>query len=206
MYFIFLTTLGIHILLYKSPDWFPLKNRIINNKFFFIFRNRDSLIFSGKCKYGFKTISNAFKISKKIYCDSTEKRPLTKIFVEDESCLSWTFQCLQDHPQTKIFYSGLDFEAWSQKSRFHFLKSKPIREISISHRSKILFFHTKKDSLFQLAQKTKIGSGWILLETPFGNQEDSKVWNRNRKLLGLTESWVFLEKDELQRIPISESF
>ncbi|WML94468.1 ComEC/Rec2 family competence protein [Leptospira interrogans] len=202
----FLTTLGIHILLYKSPDWFPSKNRIINNKFFFIFRNGDSLIFSGKCKYGFKRISNAFKISKKIYCDSTEKHPLTKVFVEDESCLSWTFQCLQDHPQTKIFYSGLDFEAWSQKSRFYFLKSKPIREISISHRSKILFFHTKKDSLFQLAQKTKIGSGWILLETPFGNQEDSKVWNRNRKLLGLTESWVFLEKDELQRIPISESF
>ncbi|MFA4794447.1 ComEC/Rec2 family competence protein [Leptospira kirschneri] len=202
----FLTILGTHVLLYKSPDWFPSKNKIINNKFFFIFRNGDSLIFSGKCKYGFKTISNAFRTSKKIYCDSTKKRPLKKVFVEDESCLSWAFQCLQDYPQTEIFYSGLDFEAWSQKSRFHFLKSKPIREISISHRSKILFFHTKKDSLFQLAQKTKIGSGWILLETPFGNQEDSKVWNRNRKLLGLTESWVFLEKDELQRIPISESF
>ncbi|EJO70942.1 hypothetical protein LEP1GSC044_1215 [Leptospira kirschneri serovar Grippotyphosa str. RM52] len=202
----FLTILGIHVLLYKSPDWFPSKNKIINNKFFFIFRNGDSLIFSGKCKYGFKTIANAFRTSKKIYCDSTEKRPLKKVFVEDESCLSWAFQCLQDYPQTEIFYSGLDFEAWNQKSRFHFLKSKPIREISISHRSKILFFHTKKDSLFQLAQKTKIGSGWILLETPFGNQEDSKVWNRNRKLLGLTESWVFLEKDELQRIPISESF
>ncbi|UOG34581.1 ComEC/Rec2 family competence protein [Leptospira noguchii] len=202
----FLTTLGIHVLLYKSPDWFPQKNKIINNKFFFIFRNRDTLIFSGKCKYGFKTISNTFRSSKKIYCDSTEERPLKKVFVEDESCLNWAFQCLQDHPQTEIFYSGLDFEAWSQKSRFHFLKSKPIREISISHRSKILFFHTKKDSLFQLVQKTKTSSGWILLETPFGNKEDSKVWNRNRKLLGLTESWVFLEKDELQRIPISESF
>ncbi|EMO52426.1 ComEC/Rec2 family competence protein [Leptospira noguchii] len=202
----FLITLGIHVLLYKSPDWFPQKNKIINNKFFFIFRNRDTLIFSGKCKYGFKTISNTFRSSKKIYCDSTEERPLKKVFVEDESCLSWAFQCLQDHPQTEIFYSGLDFEPWSQKSRFHFLKSKPIREISISHRSKILFFHTKKDSLFQLVQKTKTSSGWILLETPFGNKEDSKVWNRNRKLLGLTESWVFLEKDELQRIPISESF
>lgn len=122
----FLTTLGIHILLYKSPDWFPSKNRIINNKFFFIFRNGDSLIFSGKCKYGFKRISNAFKISKKIYCDSTEKRPLTKVFVEDESCLSWTFQCLQDHPQTKFLF-------WF---RFRSLESK----------KQILFSQIKTDS------------------------------------------------------------
>ncbi|EMY14531.1 hypothetical protein LEP1GSC043_4491 [Leptospira weilii str. Ecochallenge] len=105
-----------------------------------------------------------------------------------------------------MFYSGRDFELWSRTSRFHFLKSNPIREIFLSKESKILFFHTKKDSLFQLSQKTKTGGGWILLETPYGSRDDSEVWNRNRKLLGLSENWMFLEKDELQRIPISKSF
>lgn len=202
----FISIFGIHVLLYQSPNLFPTENRIVNNRFFFILRNEDSLIFSGKCKYGYKTISNVFRISKKNYCDSTYKRPLKNIFVEEESCLIWAFQCLQDRPQIDIFYSGRDFELWSRTSRFHFLKSNPIREISLSKGSKILFFHTKKDSLFQLSQKTRTGSGWILLETPYGSRDDSEVWNRNRKLLGLSENWTFLEKDELQRIPISKSF
>ncbi|MDI7225653.1 ComEC/Rec2 family competence protein [Leptospira santarosai] len=202
----FISIFGIHVFLYQSPSLFPAENRIVNNRFFFILRNGDSLIFSGKCKYGSKTISNAFRTSKKIYCDSSEKRPLKNVFVEEESCLVWAFQCLQDRPQIDILYSGRDFELWSQTSRFHFLKSKPIREILLSKESKILFFHTKKDSLFQLSQKTKTDGGWILLETPYGSKDDSEVWNRNRKLLGLSENWTFLEKDELQRIPVSKSF
>ncbi|WP_061221328.1 ComEC/Rec2 family competence protein [Leptospira borgpetersenii] len=201
----FISVFGIHVLLYQSPNLFPTENRIVNNRFFFILRNGDSLIFSGKCKYGYRTISNVFRISKKIYCDSTDKRPLKKVFVEEESCLVWAFQCLQDR-SIDIFYSGRDFELWNRTSRFHLLKSNPIREIPLSKGSKILFFHTKKDSLFQLSQKTKTGNGWILLETPYGSRDDSEVWNRNRKLLGLSENWMFLEKDELQRIPISKSF
>ncbi|AXR64437.1 ComEC/Rec2 family competence protein [Leptospira mayottensis] len=203
-FFIFI--FGIHVLLYQSPNLFPTENRIVNNRFFFILRSGDSLIFSGKCKYGYKTISNVFRISKKTYCDSTDKRPLKNVFVEEESCLVWAFQCLQDRSQIDIFYSGRDFELWSRASRFHFLKSNPIREIPLSKESKILFFHTKKDFLFQLSQKTKTGSGWILLETPYGSRDNSEVWNRNRKLLGLSENWMFLEKDELQRIPISKGF
>ncbi|EMY79296.1 competence protein [Leptospira weilii serovar Ranarum str. ICFT] len=202
----FTSVFGIHVLLYQSPNLFPTTNRIVNNRFFFVLRNGDSLIFSGKCKYGTKTISKAFRTSKKIYCDSTDKRPLKNVFVEHESCLTWAFPCLSDRTQIDVLYSGRDFELWSRASRFRILKSNPIREIPLSNRSKILFFHTKKDSLIQLAQKTKTGGGWILLETPFGTRDDSEVWNRNRKLLGLSESWVFLEKDELQRIPISESF
>ncbi|WP_061248761.1 ComEC/Rec2 family competence protein [Leptospira alstonii] len=202
----FVSIFGIHVLLYQSPNLFPVTDRIVNNRFFFLLRNGDSLIFSGKCKYGTKVISNAFRTSKKIYCDSTYKRPLKNVFVEHESCLTWAFQCLQDRPQIDVLYSGRDFELWSRASRFRILKSNPIREISLSNQSKILFFHTKKDSLIELAQKTKTGSGWILLETPFGSRDGSEVWNQNRKLLGLSESWVFLEKDELQRIPISESF
>ncbi|PJZ57649.1 ComEC/Rec2 family competence protein [Leptospira barantonii] len=206
----FITVCGIHILLYRSPDWFPRENKIVNNRFFFILRNGDSLIFSGKCKYGFKTISAAFRTSQKNYCEHRNNRPLEKILVEDESCLTWAFRCLKEHPQTELLYSGRDFEPWSRATGFKFLQSAPLREISLSKTrsgdsSKIVFFHTKKDSLTELAQRTKTGSGWILLEHPYGSKDDSEVWNRNRKLLGLSGSWVFLEKDELQRIPVSES-
>lgn len=209
----FLSVCGIHILLYHSPDWFPRENRIVNNRFFFILRNGDSLIFSGKCKYGFKAISNAFRTSQKNYCEHRDDRPLEKIFVEDESCLTWAFRCLKERPQTELLYSGRDLDLWSRASEFKLLQSPPIREISLSQTkngtgsvdSKIVFFHTKKDSLTELARRTKSGSGWILLEHPFGSKDDSEVWNRNRKLLGLSESWVFLEKDELQRIPVSEN-
>lgn len=211
LFFIFVC--GIHILLYRSPDWFPEENRIVNNRFFFILRNGDSLIFSGKCKYGFKTISNAFRTSQKNYCDRRKDRPLERIFVEDESCLTWAFRCLKERPQTELLYSGRDFDLWSRTSEFKFFQSKPLREISLfptktnaeGPASKIVFFHTKKDSLAELVQKTKTGNGWILLEHPYGSKDDSEVWNQNRKLLGLSESWVFLEKDELQRIPVSKS-
>ncbi|TGN00455.1 ComEC/Rec2 family competence protein [Leptospira yasudae] len=199
-------TIGLHVLLYRSPDLFPSETKFIYNRFFFILRNGDSLIFSGKCKYGFKTISKAFQKSKKNFCESQTDSPLNRVFVEDESCLIWAFTCLKNRSQTSILYAGQNPELWTAASRFPLQRSLPIREISLWNGSKIVFFHTKKDSLFSLSQKTKTGRGWILLETPFGGKDKAEVWNQNRKLLGLSESWVFLEKDELQRIPISESF
>ncbi|XDD50656.1 ComEC/Rec2 family competence protein [Leptospira sp. WS92.C1] len=197
----------IYILLYKSPELFPIENRIINNRFFFLLRNGDSLFLSGKCKYGFRALSKTFQTSKKNYCDTNKDgEALDKIFVEDESCLTWAFQCISDHPKIEILYAGRDPELWAQTSKMRIFKSQKTREIRLQGGSTILFFHTKKDSLEGLFRKTRTGRGWILLETPFGSKDNAQVWNRNRKLLGLPESWVFLEKDELQRIPISESF
>ncbi|AOP32845.1 competence protein [Leptospira tipperaryensis] len=202
----FLGIFGIHFFLYKAPGQFPQQNRIVNNRFFFLLRNGDSLFFSGKCKYANKKIANAFRTSKRLYCDSLEGQFLKKIHVDDESCLTWAFLCAQESPKTELLYSGRDADLWNLVSRVSLKKSNPIREIPLPGDSKILFFHTKKDSLSQLAQKTKSGEGWILLETPFGSKDRAEVWNRNRKLLGLSESWMFLEKDELQRIPLSKSF
>ncbi|MCG6192072.1 ComEC/Rec2 family competence protein [Leptospira sp. FAT2] len=201
-----LFTIALHVLLYRSSDLFPNETKLIYNRFFLILRSGDSLFFSGKCKYGFKTISKAFQKTKKNFCESQKDSPLNRVFVEDESCLIWAFSCLKNLSKTPILYAGQNPEPWIAASRFPLQRSEPIREISLRNESKIVFFHTKKDSLFALSQKTKTGRGWILLETPFGSKDKAEVWNQNRKLLGLSESWVFLEKDELQRIPISESF
>ncbi|MBM9578240.1 ComEC/Rec2 family competence protein [Leptospira sp. 201903070] len=202
----FLGIFGIHFFLYKAPDQFPQQNRIVNNRFFFLLRNGDSLFFSGKCKYANKKIANVFRTSKRLYCDSLEGEFLKKIHVDDESCLTWAFLCAQESSKPELFYAGRDVDLWNLVSRIPLKKSDPIREIQLPGDSKILFFHTKKDSLSQLAQKTKSGQGWILLETPYGSTDRAEVWNQNRKLLGLSESWLFLEKDELQRIPLSKSF
>ncbi|MBM9501437.1 ComEC/Rec2 family competence protein [Leptospira sp. 201903071] len=202
----FLGMIGFHFFLYKAPDYFPEQNRIVNDRFFFLLRNGDSLFFSGKCKYSNKKIANAFRTSKRLYCGPFQGKNLNKIYVEEESCLSWAFLCSQESPAGELLYSGRDIDLWNHTSRVPLKKSDAIREIALFGDSKILFFHTKKDSLSRLAQKTRSGKGWILLETPFGSKDRAEVWNRNRKLLGLSESWLFLEKDELQRIPLSKSF
>ncbi|RHX91734.1 ComEC/Rec2 family competence protein [Leptospira stimsonii] len=202
----FLSVFGIHFFLYMAPDLFPKENRIVYNRFFFLLRNGDSLFFSGKCKYANKKIANAFRTSKNIFCNSFGGKDLNKIFVDDESCLSWAFLCSRESFHSELLYSGRDADLWNLVSKIPLKKSKPVREIPLSSDSKILFFHTKKDSLSSLVQKTRFGKGWILLETPFGSKDRAEVWNQNRKLLGLSESWVFLEKDELQRIPLSKSF
>lgn len=198
--------IGIHFVLYKSPDFFPKQNRILNNRFFFLLRNGDSLFFSGKCKYANRKISNAFQTSKSDYCDSLNGKELNKIYVDDESCLSWAFLCSKNSGTSELLYSGRDADLWNLVSDVRLEKTKRVREIPLPSDSKILFFHTKNDSLSSLVQNTKSGKGWILLETPFGSDDRAEVWNQNRKLLGLSESWVFLEKDELQRIPLSKSF
>ncbi|MDV6234424.1 ComEC/Rec2 family competence protein [Leptospira ellisii] len=196
----------VHAVLYGSADRFPEPNRIVNNGFFFLLRRGDSLFFSGKCKYGYKKLSTAFYRSKGLFCGRRNGIDLNRIFADDRSCIDWAMRCIRSDSKTSISYSGKDAELLEKENPRRIRKTERVREIDLPGGSRILFFHTKRDSLAELGRKTAKGNGWIVLETPFGSKDNSRIWNRNRKLLGLGEGWVFLEKHELQRIPISESF
>ncbi|TGK34966.1 ComEC/Rec2 family competence protein [Leptospira gomenensis] len=196
----------VHAVLYRTADYFPETNRIVNNGYFFLLRNRNSLYFSGKCKYGYKKLSEAFYRSRGLFCDRRNGIDVSGIFVDDRSCLEWAMRCIRSDSKIPISYSGKDAERVQAEDPKHIRKSERFRDIQLPGNSRILLFHTKHDSLTELVRKTAKGRGWIVLETPFGSKDNSRIWNRNRKLLGLGEGWVFLEKHELQRIPVSESF
>jgi ComEC/Rec2-related protein len=152
-----------------------------------IFKMDKIIYINGECKYSGYDVSKS--LSKEI-CSSD----ITEIHVQKESCLTHAIVCNKTASNGNIFFHG-DID-----SKFiHFYKLKTskdeIPKLFIGSEN-VLFFAPHKDSLDTLLKYTRNGNGIIILNLPYKSRDNSKEWNDNRNLLGVSVNWTFYTRGE----------
>lgn len=190
--------ISFHFLLAGIPEWKQFPSVFFGDRFTFVLRNGKELALGGKCKYSKKMLKEAFGKYRVLVCGTS---PLEKAYAEDESCAFWISLCVRKKRPLRFEYGitgtrkAVPPEGWDvvAKRKEFYVDSTSLRMIR---------FEVGKDSLADLLQKTKQGSGIILLVPRYRSRDDPEDWNRFRKRLGIADGWKFIGGNELPGIPV----
>lgn len=191
--------IGAHILIAFSSNWILTPPIFLGDRFSFLIREKGTLVLAGKCKYSGKLLFQSIGKDPELFCGKEDS--LEEVYIEHESCIEWALRCADKRRKIALKFGGKrkpegeNLQGWQLISkRSEFLLPLPDK--------KLIRFEIGKDSLSDLARKSKAGNGWILLVPRFGIPEDSKEWNSLRKRLGIGQGWKFIGGDELPGIPV----